>query len=118
MSDFVIGKLVSTNEDSIKEIGGGNIICSDNIDDEANVVGKISIRSLMSRTDLLTLGARLAFTKLKKAFSITAIYNYFDLKHYIQIKTDISDYAISGILHELIANGLGQWYPGAFFLEK
>lgn len=67
---------------------------------------------------LFTFEARKAFTKLKQAFVKTLILNYFDLKCYIQIKTDIFGYAINGIPSQLTLNDLGQWYLVAFYFQK
>lgn len=49
----------------------------------------------------LTPKARLAFTKLRQIFIEASIFNYFYLEYHIQIKSIISDYAISGILIQL-----------------
>lgn len=42
--------------------------------------------------------ARLAFIQLKQVFIIAYILNYFNLKDYIWIETDILNFAISEIL--------------------
>ncbi len=55
---------------------------------------------------------------MRQAFVKTLILNHFDLEYYIQIKTDISGYAISRILSQLTLNDLGQWYSIAFFSKK
>ena len=46
----------------------------------------------------LTPKAKLAFTKLRKAFTIVLIPGHFDLKCHIQIKTDVSGYTIGKVL--------------------
>ena len=85
-------------------------------------------RNREAETGFLTLEARLAFTQLKQAFVKAPILHHFDLESYIQIETDISGYAIGGILSQLSsgtrADGvvtkadLGQWHPVAFFSRK
>ena len=61
--------------------------------------------------------AKLAFLRLKQAFTEAPILHYFDPENYIQIETDASDYAIGGIPSQLTPK-TGQWYPIAFFLKK
>ena len=46
------------------------------------------------------------------------ILNHFNLKRYIQIKTDVSGYAINGILSQLTSDNLGQWHLVTFFSQK
>ncbi len=60
-------------------------------------------------------GAKKIFTKLKQAFIKASILNYFDLEHYIQIETDISNYVIDGIYNQLTSADLRQWHLIAFF---
>ena len=48
--------------------------------------------------DFLTSGGKLMFTKLRKVFVKAPILHYFDLKCYIRIETDVSGYAIDGVL--------------------
>ena len=43
----------------------------------------------------------MAFIKLRQVFIEALILNYFDLKCYIQIEMDISDYTIGGIFNQL-----------------
>ena len=72
--------------------------------------------------------ARLAFIQLRQVFVEVLILHHFDLESYIQIKTDASGYAISGVLSQLssktrpdgvvIKDDLGQWHPVAFFSKK
>ena len=64
------------------------------------------------------LRAKLAFTKLRQAFLKAPIFYHIDLKHYIQIATDISRYAIGELFSQLTSDNLGQWYLVAFFLQK
>ncbi len=39
-------------------------------------------------------------------------------KCHIQIETDVSGYAIGGILSQLTSDNLGRWHPVAFFSRK
>lgn len=69
---------------------------------EANknkIVGDSNHLKLSIRTKkFLTLKAKVAFTKLWQTFIKTLIFWHFDLKCYIQIKTNISGYDIGKIL--------------------
>ncbi len=58
---------------------------------------------------ILTSKARQAFTKLRQEFIEAPILNHFDLERHIQIKTDVSGYAIGGILNQLTSDDLGQY---------
>ena len=69
-------------------------------------------------TGYLTPKARLAFIKLRKAFTKALIFRHFDLKCHIRIKTDALSYAINGVLSQLTLDNLGQWHPIAFYLQK
>ncbi len=62
--------------------------------------------------------ARKAFIELRKAFVEAPILNHFDPKRHIQIETDVSGYAIGGILNQLISDNSGRWHPVAFFSRK
>ena len=75
---------------------------------------KKTVRSL----DFLTPGVKLAFTKLRQAFSKAPILHHFDLERHIQIETDISGYAIGGVFSQLTLDNLGRWHPVAFFFCK
>lgn len=77
------------------------------MNNETNVVGKTNIESLTSGIDFFISRARLAFAKLKLAFSTTPIVYHFDLEYHIQIGTNISRYAISGIFSQLTSDNLG-----------
>ena len=68
--------------------------------------------------DFLTLGAKLAFAELRQAFVKAPILHYFDPERHIRIETDVSGYAIGGVLSQLTSDNLGQWHPVAFFLRK
>lgn len=49
-------------------------------------------------TKFLISKARIAFIQLREVFIKALILQHFDLECYIQIETNISDYAIDGIL--------------------
>lgn len=46
-------------------------------------------------------------TKLKHGFGEAPILYHFDLKYYIWVETDISNYVISGVLCQLTSDNLG-----------
>ena len=52
-------------------------------------------------TGFFTLEARLAFIQLRQAFVEALIFHHFDPKSHIRIETDVSSYAISGVLSQL-----------------
>ena len=56
------------------------------------------------RSDFLTPGAKLAFTELRQAFFKTPIHHYFDPERHIWIQTDVSGYAIGGVLSQLTSD--------------
>ena len=76
----------------------------------------------------LTPGAREAFNHLRLAFTEAPILRHFDPECHIWIETDVSSYAISGVLSQLASEtsldvvvtktDLGLWHPVAFFSRK
>ena len=68
-------------------------------------------------SSFLTSEAKLAFLRLRQAFTEAPILHHFDPERYIRIETDASGYAIGGILSQLTPDS-GQWYPVAFFSRK
>ena len=54
----------------------------------------------------LTPKARLAFIKLSKVFTKALILWHFDPKCHLRIETDVSGYAIGGVLSQLTSNNL------------
>ena len=58
----------------------------------------LNFRNKEAKTGFLILEARLVFTQLRQAFVEAPILHYFDLKSHIRIETNISGYAISGVL--------------------
>lgn len=78
----------------------GSSVGSSKIDNKnANQLRNTKIMS--SKVGFFTLKACLNFTQLRKIFTKTPILYYFDLKYYIQIETNTSDYAIKCILSQL-----------------
>ena len=69
-------------------------------------------------SDFLTPGAKLAFTELRQAFLKAPILHHFDPERHIRIETDVSGYAIGGVLNQLTLDDLGRWHPVAFFSRK
>ena len=68
-------------------------------------------------SNFLTPEAKLAFSRLRQAFTEAPILHHFDPERYIRIETDASGYAIGGILSQLTPES-GQWHPVAFFSRK
>ena len=58
-------------------------------------------------SNYLTPNAKKAFDQLRQAFTKAPILQYFNSEQYIQVETDASGYAISGVLSQL-TNDLGQ----------
>ena len=101
------------------EIVGGEV----DIDEVGKKGRKISKSKKSSKSetvgsDFFTPGAKLAFTKLRQAFLKAPILHHFDLERYIQIETDVSGYAIVGVLSQLTLDDSGRWHPVAFFSRK
>ena len=69
-------------------------------------------------SDFLTPGAKITFTKLRQTFLKAPILYHFDLKRHIRIETDVSGYAIGGVLSQLTSDDSGRWHPVAFFSQK
>ena len=74
--------------------------------------------STIRATGYLNPNANVAITLLKKAFTRALIFSHFNLKCHIEIKTDISDYAIGKVLNQLISDNLAQWHLVTYFLRK
>ena len=69
-------------------------------------------------SDYLNPGAKKAFNYLWHAFIQAPILQHFDLKWHIRIETKASSYAISKVLSQLTLEGLCQWHPMAYYLNK
>ena len=93
------------------EVVGGEV----EVDEVGKKVQKSSKSKNLSKSkktvrssDFLTSGGKLAFTELRQAFFKAPIFHHFDLKHHIQIETNKSGYAISGVLSQLTLDNSGQ----------
>ena len=109
------GSRINDNEVDSSEVGDNGI--------EKNIKKLPKYKNLSKfqkavRSDFLTPGASLAFTKLRQTFVKSLILYHFDLKCHIRIETDVFGYAISKVLSQLALDDLGQWYPVAFFSQK
>ena len=92
------------------EVDGGEV--------EVDEVGKKARKTSKSKnsskskkavgpSDFLTPGAKLAFTELRQAFFKAPILHHFDLERHIRIETDVSGYAIGGVLSQLTSDNSG-----------
>lgn len=61
--------------------------------------------------------AKLASLQLRHAFTKAAILQHFDPEQYIEITTDVSDYAISNIFSQLTPESR-QWHSLTLFSRK
>ena len=59
-------------------------------------------------SDFLTPRVKLAFTELRQAFVKSLILHHFDPERHIRIETDVSSYAIGGVLSQLTSDDLGR----------
>ena len=88
----------------------------DGSDCEDKTVGRSPSKNLNEVTGYLTSDARRAFIQLRQTFTEAPILQHFDPECHIQIKTDASDYAIGGMLSQLI--DLGRWHPIVYYSWK
>ena len=72
----------------------------------------------MVEINFLTLGAKLAFTKLGQVFLKAPILHHFNPERHIGIETDISGYVISRVFNQLTSDDLSQWHLVVYFLRK
>ena len=103
------------------KVDGGEI----EVDEVGKKVQKTSKSKNLSKSkkavgssDFLTLRAKLAFTKLRQVFLKAPILHHFDSERHIWIKTDVSGYAIGGVLSQLTLDDSSQWHPVIFFYHK
>ena len=82
-------------------------IVSSNSNCKDEMVKRLSSKNLNRVTGYLTPKARLAFNKLRKAFTETSILQNFNLEYHIQIKTNAPGYTISRVLYQLTLNNSG-----------
>ena len=94
--------------DKVDTVGGRG-------DYKDKMVEKSLSKNLNRATGYLAPKARLAFIKLRKAFTKALILRHFDLEYHIRIETDASSYSIGGVLSQLTLDDLGQWHPVAFY---
>lgn len=76
----------------------------------------------IEKLQFLTLRTKEAFKRLRQAFNKAPIFWHFDLESHIQIETDVSGYAIDGVLSQqsnnLITPDFSQWHLVAYFSMK
>ena len=129
----ITGSSNSTQRDDDDEVvrGGGDRNLSKS---KKSKNTKFEIQTRIGATEkpiFLTPGAKEAFNELRQAFTEAPILRYFDPKCHIQIKTDVSGYAIGGVLSQLTSDQVtlnfesiltksdfGQWHPVAHFSRK
>ena len=87
------------------EIGS---VGGDDCKDETVKRSLLTSKNSNKATGYLIPKARLAFTQLRKAFIKALILQHFDPKCHIWIETDVSGYAIDGVLNQLNLDNLGQ----------
>ena len=80
------------------EVDGGEV--------EVEKKGQNFSKFKKTESGFLTFGAKKAFTKLRQAFIKAPILHHFDPKRHIRVETDVSGYAISGILSQLTSDDL------------
>ena len=97
----------------VGSIGGGGD-CKDKTVERLPLTSKNS----NGATGYLTPGAKQAFTQLRQVFTEALILRHFDPECHIRIETDVSGYAISGVLSQLTLDNSGRWHPVAFYSRK
>ena len=117
-------------------VGGGDdradeiIVDSSKNEKSRKLSHVLNIRAI-EKPNFLTPNAKKAFNYLRLAFIKALIFGHFDLESYIQIETDVSSYAIGGVLSQLNLDSdappknsnlnksdFGQWHPIAYFSRK
>ena len=97
----------------VNEIGVG-----DGDDHEDKTIKRLLSKNLNKATSCQSSNARQAFTQLRQTFTKAPIPQNFDLKCYIWIQTDASDYSIGRILSQLTLDNLSQWDPVTYYSRK
>ena len=97
--------------DKVGTVGSGG-------DCEDETLKRLTSKNLNITMGYLTSKARLAFNKLKKAFTKAPILQNFDPECHIQIETGASGYAIGRVLSQQILNNLGWWHLITFYSQK
>ena len=103
--------LLVAKDAQIDSIGDGG-------DCKNETIKRLPSKNLNRATGYLTPKTRLAFTKLRKAFTIAPIFKHFDPKCHIWIETDALGYAIDEVLSQLTFDNSGQWHLVAFYSQK
>lgn len=75
----------------------------------------LKIVSNASTTLFLVPAAKKAFQNLRLTFITASILQYFNSELHIYLETDTFDYAIRGILSQLIGN---TWHPIVYYFRK
>ena len=115
--DFATIDLVAVSKDSIINKVANSKVNRAKVDDKMaksksqyknkdENLTKVFVQSFGS--SFLTFGAKQAFTKMKQTYIETPILYHFDSNSYILIETNISHYAIDGILSQVSLDNLGQ----------
>ena len=96
----------------------GSIGVDGDCEDETVKRSLLLSKNLKRARSYLTPDAKQIFTQLRQVFIKAFILRHFDLECHIQIKTDLSGYAIGGIWSQLTLDNLGQWHPVAYYFQK
>ena len=89
-----------------------------NYEDKTVKRSPLTFKNSNGATGYLTPDAKWAFTQLRQAFTKAPIFRHFDPEYHIRNKTDVSGYAIGGVLSQLTLDNLGRWHPVAFYSWK
>ena len=103
--------LLSMDVAEVDEVGVGGVG-----DCEDQMVGRLPSKNLNGATGYSTPDARRAFTQLRQAFTKARILRHSDPECHIRIETNLSSYAIGGVLSQLIDSG--QWHSLAYYSQK
>ena len=103
------GSKARRNRGGLDESGMENVeVDGGEVEVEVEKKGRNLSKSKKMESGFLTSGARMAFTKLRQAFIKVLILHHFDPKRHIRVETDISGYAIGGVLSQLTSDDLGR----------
>ena len=99
---------------STKGPTGADYSSSDHV---SYTVSNIISNSAKNVSNYLTPDTKKASDQLRQGFTETPILQHFNPERYIQVETDVSRHAISGVPNQL-TNDLGRWHLVAYFLHK
>ncbi len=101
-----VGDGDGANIGGVKSLRGKNSKNSTKVKNSAKskVAQATSPGTVLEERLFLTPEARLAFTRLRLAFTEASILHHFDPEHYICIETDASGYSIGGVLSQLTSD--------------